>query len=144
MCEKLLAMLIKCGLVCEVKRFDYPPNAENRNQEIDHAWEGIMRIENVRVLILARLTQDPNGVGHAVVCDLNTRTCNRQQVTINDAQIWREHSANVEYFREYVNKDQGLIMYCVNMNKLEAIMIFFKDIRHQTIFTAPQATGGLQ
>jgi hypothetical protein len=90
------------------------------------------------------LNPDPNGVGHAVVFDLNTRTTDRLQVTINDPQIWWEHPAKQDVFREHVNKDKGLIMYCVNMNKLEAIINFFKDIRHQTIFTVLQAIGELQ
>jgi hypothetical protein len=146
MCENLLAMLIKCGLVCEVNRYEYSPNAENRDQEIDHVWKEIMTmpIEYVQVLILARLNPDPNGVGHAVVCDLNTRTTDRLQVTINDPQIWWEQPVNQDVFRQYVNKDQGLIIYGVNIDKLIEIIIFFKDIIHHTIFTAPQTTEVLQ
>ncbi len=131
MCHKLIVeIFIKCGIVTEANRFEYPSELNAKNQVIGQVWNTLMTTDSSeRVMILGRVISVAEEKGHAQVCDLESRRLDEKGlefVTIHDPQIDKHEEANKDNFREYVDNDEGVILYNV---KLGELMQIFKHDR---------------
>ena len=107
----------------------------NGELEINEAWETLMKM-NERVCILAK--GKAQGVGHVVVCDLDTRTSKTKdgKVMFHDRQALlssgrRRVEMSLQKFIEYVN-NVILMLYTVDLEGFNRIMVKNKDVLHIT------------
>ena len=107
----------------------------NGELEINEAWETLMKM-NERVCILAK--GKAQGVGHVVVCDLDTRTSKTKdgKVMFHDRQALlssgrRRVEMSLQKFIEYVN-NVSLMLYTVDLEELNRIMVYYKNVLHIT------------
>ena len=149
-CEQLMEILKKCELVKVAKEYKYPAEMNAKLQVIDQAWNALMTTDgSVRVVILGRVISVAEDEGHAEVCDLDSRTFDGK-VTIHNPQKEEWGHGNLEDFRNYVIKDEGLVLYIVNLEKLKQIIKEHEHILHhtsqpnQTLTIPPGATDGVQ
>ena len=148
-CEQLMEILRKCEIVTIAAKYRYPPEMNAKLQMIDEAWNRLMTTDgSARVMILGRVISVANDEGHAEVCDLDTRDDGR--VTIHNPQKEEWGHGNQQDFRNYVIKDEGLILYIVDLEKLKLIIKEHEDILHrtnrsdQTLTIASGAIDGVQ
>ncbi|CAB3984257.1 Hypothetical predicted protein [Paramuricea clavata] len=148
-CEQLMEILRKCEIVAIAVEYKYPPEMNAKLRVIDEAWDRLMTTDgSARVMILGRVISVANDEGHAEVCDLDTRGDGR--VTIHNPQKEEWGHGNQQNFRDYVIKDEGLILYTVNLEKLKLIIKEHEDILHrtnrsdQTLAIASGAIDGVQ
>jgi Txe/YoeB family toxin of Txe-Axe toxin-antitoxin module len=150
-CQTLIMeIFIKCGIVTEADQFKYPSELNAKLQVIDQAWNTLMTKDgSVRVMILGRVIAAADAQGHAEVCDLDSKTSDGR-VTIHNPQRDERGEANQEDFRNHVIKDEGLILFEVNLEKLKQIFEKCAHILHHTVqpnqgFTSPSGvTDGVQ
>ena len=148
-CEQLMEILRKCEIVAIAVEYRYPPEMNAKLRVIDEAWNRLMTTDgSARVMILGRVISVANDEGHAEVCDLDTRGDGR--VTIHNPQKEEWGHGNQQDFRDYVIKDEGLILYTVDLEKLKLIIKEHEDILHrtnqsdQTLAIASGAIDGVQ
>lgn len=148
-CEQLMEILRKCEIVAIAVEYKYPPEMNAKLRVIDEAWNRLMTADgSARVMILGRVISVANDEGHAEVCDLDTRSDGR--VTIHNPQKEEWGHGNHHDFRDYVIKDEGLILYTVDLEKLKLIIKEHEDILHrinqsdQTLTIASGAIDGVQ
>jgi hypothetical protein len=148
-CEQLMEILRKCEIVAIAVEYKYPPEINAKLRVIDEAWNRLMTADgSARVMILGRVISVANDEGHAEVCDLDTRGDGR--VTIHNPQKEEWGHGNQQDFRNYVIKDEGLILYIVDLEKLKLIIKEHEDILHrtnrsdQTLTIASGAIDGVQ
>ena len=129
-CGHFMNTLQNVGIVRKVYECEM-----NGELEINEAWETLMKM-NERVCILAK--GKAQGVGHAVVFDLDTRTSKTKdgKVMFHDRQALpscgqRRVEMSLQKFREYVN-NVILMLYTVDLEGFNRIMVYYKDVLHIT------------
>jgi hypothetical protein len=122
-CSRLLEVLIKYEIVAKYDEYKYPPEMIGRYDEMVNAWKKLMTMDDsLRVVIIGRVISGANGVGHAEMCDLDTRKTADAMVTIHDAQEETWRSMGQQDFINYVQNDEGVKFYTVIFKKLEQIL----------------------
>jgi hypothetical protein len=124
-CSRLLEVLIKYKIVAKYDEYKYPPEMIGRYDEMVNAWKKLMTMDDsLRVVIIGRVISEANGVGHAELCDLDTRTTKTADgmVTIHDAQEETWKSMDQQDFINYVQSDKGVKFYTVIFKELEEIL----------------------
>lgn len=121
-CEYFMNILIKCEIAHEIYKDEesYTPNI------IDGAWEKLMNMGEGLCLFGIKI-QKAIGGGHCLICDLDTEKKN-QSVMVHDRTIWKQ-LMNKGYFKNWLNdlEVEGLVLYAVNLQKLEEII--HKELR---------------
>jgi hypothetical protein len=133
-CHKLIMeIFIKCELVAVVAEYKYPTEENAKLAVIMQAWERIMTMDSSeRVLILGRIAPGADGVGHAEVCDLETRTTNTVDGRVAFYNPQRDVFPVQLEFIDRVKNDRGLILYVVHVGKLNQIFTESESILHHT------------
>ena len=126
-CDQFIKLLHRCNLVTLVHWCEYPAEMNAKVQVIDQAWNTLVTTDgSFCVVILVRVISVAEGKGHAEVCDLASRTDGK--VTILDPQNDLLREANQEHFRNHLIKDEGLLLYHVNLQDLKEIFENYRDI----------------
>ncbi|CAB3984250.1 Hypothetical predicted protein [Paramuricea clavata] len=147
-CVQFMDVLEKCEIVRKYDEYKYPPEMIDRYEEMVKAWNKLMAMDDsLRVVIIGRVISEANGVGHAELCDLDTRTADGM-VTIHDAQEEMHGKGGQQDFINHVKNDEGVNFYIVNFEKLKQIINECSHILHvkssdQTLPTAGGAIDGI-
>jgi hypothetical protein len=138
MCVRFMDVLEKCEIVTKYGEYNYSPKMIGKYiyDEMFKAWSKLMTADDsLHVVIIGRVISGANCLGHAELCDLDTRTTKTADgmVTIHDAQdeTWRRMGQ--QDFINHVQNDEGVIFYTVNVDKLKQIINHCSHILHLKI-----------
>ena len=136
-CDNFMKILSDVGIVELPNNNEYVlANKINNEQVIVEAWEKLMTM-NEKVCILGIWRPDQEFWDHVVVCDLDTRTSRTRdgKVMFHDPQAPRgetQAELSLKDFIEYVRDSCGLMLFTVNLEELNRIMVCYKDELHKT------------
>ena len=134
-CDGLVNLLTVCEITNLYVLYEYPLEANGKNEKIDEAWSQLVTIDcDENCVMLGRL---PNPAvpghkkeGHIEVCNLEKAAFG--WVTIYDPQNRSKLGGGIEYdqegFRKYVMNDGGLHIYTVKWKKVEEIIEWHREI----------------
>ena len=138
-CGKLMDVLIECGIAHELDGGKvYTPGALCNNGY--DAWTKIMTIPDDRqnILILGRLHQFVNGIGHVEICD--TRSRSRCKITMYDPQTKLDGSGrelSMADFQNHVKNDGGLKFFKIHVNTLKEVFNIYNQILQYNVLGQP-------
>ena len=129
-CKRMWQIYEECGVLDLLDHYAFPDETNAKLEVINKAWNKIMT-SNEEVLVLGKTNPKADGGGHLVVCDLKTKTKNGYEIC--DPQIDKSEFVSRETFTaEIVSVDsiENLIVFKVNLKKLEQIIDEHRDVLH--------------
>ena len=145
-CKRMWQIYEECGVLDLLDHYAFPDETNAKLEMINEAWNKIMT-SNEEVLVLGKTNPKADGGGHLVVCDLKTKTEDGYEIC--DPQIDKSEFVSREKFTaEIVSVDtiENLIIFKVNIKKLEQIIDKHRDVLHfpdhnrSTMLPEPLAT----
>ena len=129
-CKRMWQIYEECGVLDLLDHYAFPDETNAKLEVINEAWNKIMT-SNEEVLVLGKTNPKADGGGHLVVCDLKTKTEDGYEIC--DPQIDKSEFVSRETFTaEIVSVDsiENLIVFKVNLKKLEQIIDEHRDVLH--------------